>query len=148
MANVVLLWWVLQLSATKKDEKAVNLLCDTLLDASPGLATGIKVLRADVENSILNQTWNAFSCAMLLLCIKHVEENIKRNLPKTISENKRNNILSKYLEHTYARAWKIVKLHEFDKKFSVFFEELSMDEELKEFSSYFKKQNENTIKYT
>ena len=85
---------------------------------------------------------------MLLLRVKHVEENIKRNLPKTISENKRNNILSKYLEHTYARAWKIVKLHEFDKNVSVFFEELSMDEELKEFSSYFKKQNENTIKYT
>ena len=132
----------------KKDQKAVKLLCDTLLDASSGLATGIKVLGVDGENSLLNQTCNAFPCAMLLLRVKHVEENIKRNLPKTISENKRNNILSKYLEHTYARAWKIVKLHEFDKNVSVFFEELSMDEELKEFSSYFKKQNENTIKYT
>ena len=35
-----------------KDEKAVKLLCDTLLDASPGLATGIKVLGADGANSI------------------------------------------------------------------------------------------------
>ena len=70
----------------KKDEKPVKLLCDTSLDASPGLATDIKVLGADGENSILNQTCNAFPCAMLLLCVKHVKENIKRNLPKTLSD--------------------------------------------------------------
>ena len=83
------------LSCHKKDKRAVKLLCDALLDGSPGLATRIKVLGADGENSILDQTCNSFPCVMLLLCVKHVEENIKRNLPKTMSDNKRNNILRK-----------------------------------------------------
>ena len=70
----------------KKDEKPVKLLCDAPLDAYPGLATGIKILGADGENSVLNQTCNAFPCAMLLFCVKHVKENIKRNLQKTLSD--------------------------------------------------------------
>ena len=41
----------------------------------------------DGENSILNQ--------MLLLRVKHVEDNIKQNLSKAISDNIRNNILRK-----------------------------------------------------
>ena len=51
----------------KKDEKVVTLLCDTLLDASRGLTTDIKVLGTDGKNNILNQACNAFPCAMLLL---------------------------------------------------------------------------------
>ena len=51
----------------KKNEKIVTLLCDTLLDASRGLTTGIKVLGTDGENNILNETYNAFPCAILLL---------------------------------------------------------------------------------
>ena len=30
---------------------------------------------------------------MLLVCIKHIEENIKRNLPKNITETKKKEIL-------------------------------------------------------
>ena len=132
----------------KKDEKAVKLLCDTLLDASPVLATGIKVLGADGENNILNQTCNAFPCAMLLFCVNHIEENNKRNLPETISENKRNNILRKIFgTHLCKGLVDCEMLQEFDKNVSVFYEELSMDKELKEFASYFKKQKENTIKH-
>ena len=71
-----------------------------IIDASPGLAIGIKVLEADGENSILNQTCNAFPCTMLLLCVENVEENIKQNLPETISENKRNNIFKENIWNT------------------------------------------------
>ena len=132
----------------KKDEKTVKLLCDTLLDHSPGLATGIKVLGADGENSILNQICNAFPCAMLLLCVKHVEEDIKRNLTKTMSDKKRNNIFRKIFgTHLYKGLVDCETLQEFNENVSVFYEELSMYEELKEFASYFKRQNENTIKY-
>ena len=103
----------------------------------------------DGENSLLNQTCNAFPCAMLLLRVKHVEEKIKRNLPKTISENKRNSILRKIFgTHLCKGLVDCETPQEFDKNVSVFYEELSMDEELKEFASYFKKQKENTIKYT
>ena len=42
----------------RKDENAVKLLRDTLLDACPGLEENIKVLGADGENSIINQACN------------------------------------------------------------------------------------------
>ena len=64
----------------KKDEKAVKLLCDTFLHLSPRSDTGLNFLGAGGGNSILNQTHNAFSCVILLFCVKHVEENIERSL--------------------------------------------------------------------
>ena len=132
----------------KKDEKEVKLLCDALLDASPGLATGIKVFGDYGENSILSQTCNAFPCPMLLLYVKHVEENIKRNLPKTISENKQNNILREIFGTHLCKGLVDCKaLHEFGKNVFVFHEDLSMDEDVKEFARYFKNQKENTTKF-
>ena len=59
----------------EKDEKAIKLLCDTLLDISPGLAENLKILGVDGENGILNQTCNAFTFATLLLCLRYTEEN-------------------------------------------------------------------------
>ena len=73
----------------RKDENAVKLLCNRLLDACPGLEENIKVLGTDGENGIINQACNAFPYAMLLVCIKHIEENIKRNLPKNTTETKK-----------------------------------------------------------
>ena len=55
----------------------LKLLCDTLLDAYPGLAENIKVLGADGEDSAINQTCTAFPNAMLLVCVKHTVENIR-----------------------------------------------------------------------
>ena len=74
----------------RRDENAVKLLCDALLDACPGLEENIKVLGTDGENSIINQACNAFPYAMLFVCFKHIEENIKRNLPKNTTETKKN----------------------------------------------------------
>ena len=113
------------------------------------IITGMKFLKAGGENRILNHTRNAFPCAMLLLFGKHVQENIKRNLPKTMSENKRNNILRKIFgTHLCKGLGECETLLKFDKNVSFFCEELSIDEELKELACYFKKQKENTIKYT
>ena len=112
-----------------------------IIDASPRLAIGIKVLEADGENSILNQTCNAFPCTMLLLCVENVEENIKQNLPETISENKRNNILRKIFgTHLRKGLVDCETLQKFDKNVSAFYEEVSMDEELMESASYFKRR--------
>ena len=55
----------------------LKLLCDTLLDAYPGLAENIKVLGADGEDIAINQTCTAFPNAMLLVCVKHIVENIR-----------------------------------------------------------------------
>ena len=64
------------LTCHKKDENVIQLFGDTLLDAFPGLATSIKILGADGENSILSRTCNTLSYTMLLLCVKPFEENI------------------------------------------------------------------------
>ena len=44
----------------KKDESRVEFMCDTLLEKCPGLNMNMKVLGADGENSILQQTCHAF----------------------------------------------------------------------------------------
>ena len=65
-----------------------------------------------------------------------------------MSDNKRNNILRKIFgTHLRKGLVDCKTLQQFDKNVSVFYEELSMDEELKQFASYLKKQKENTIKY-
>ena len=48
----------------RKDENAVKLLCDTLLDVCPSHEENIKVLGEDGENSIINQACNAVPYAM------------------------------------------------------------------------------------
>ena len=67
----------------RKDENAVKLLCDTLLDACPGLEENIKVPGADGENSVINQACNAFPYAMLLVCVKHIKETLREIYRKT-----------------------------------------------------------------
>ena len=60
-----------------------------LPDHCPGLGPNLKVVGVDGENSILSQTCHAFPFSMLLLCIRHKEENINQNIPKNIPENKK-----------------------------------------------------------
>ena len=66
----------------KKDEMAVKMLCDAMLDKCPVLEHYLKVLGSDGERSIINQICNAFPAAMLLICIKHVKDNIKTKFPQ------------------------------------------------------------------
>ena len=73
----------------KKDEKAVKLLCDTLLDVCPGLAENLRVLGADGENRILNGTSNAIPFATLLLCIGHMEENVQKKFARKCHRNQK-----------------------------------------------------------
>ena len=65
----------------KKDEATIKVMCDALLEACPGLALNLKVLGADGENSILHQTCHAFSAALLLICLKHIKDNISSEVP-------------------------------------------------------------------
>ena len=77
----------------KKDENTVKRLCDTILDSCPGLSLNLKVIGADGESSILNQACNAFPAALLIICIRHIRENIKRNLPSSLPEETKKSIL-------------------------------------------------------
>ena len=115
----------------RKDENAVKLLCDTLLDACPGLEENIKVLGADGENSIINQACNAFPYAMLLVCVKHIEENIKRNLPKNITETKKKEILVYIFGNDTKKGLiNYEPIEEYKNKVEEFYEILSLANEL------------------
>ena len=105
-------------------------MCDTLLDACPGLEENIKVLGADGENSIINQASNAFPYAMLLVCVKHIEENIKRNLPKNITETKKKILVYIFGNDTKKGLIDCETIEEYENKLKEFYEILSLDKEL------------------
>ena len=71
----------------KKNKKPVKLMCNTLLDVCPGLAENLRVLGADWENRILNQTCNRFPFATLLLGIGHIEENVQKKFARKCHRN-------------------------------------------------------------
>lgn len=64
----------------------------------------MKVLGADGEDSILSQTCHAFPFAMLLLCIRDIEKNLKQNFPKTFKKTKKNGFIKKISEAIYRKA--------------------------------------------
>ena len=73
----------------KKDKVHVKMLRDILTEKCSGLKNSIKVIGSDCEKSISNETCIAFPSAILLLCTKHVEDNVRRNLPNVLSEKRR-----------------------------------------------------------
>ena len=74
----------------KKDEVHVKMLCDILIEKVSWIKElSIKVIRSDCEKSTSNKTCIAFPSALLPLCTKHVEDNVRRNLPNVPSEKKR-----------------------------------------------------------
>ena len=112
----------------KKDEKAVKLLCDTLLDVCPGIAENLKVLGADGENSILNQTYDAFPFASLLLFIRHIEENVQRNLTKNATNTKRNEVMTVILGNDLKKGLvDSQSIEEFETEVEQFYASLSLE---------------------
>ena len=63
-----------------KDEDRAHVLCQSVLQSCPGLKNSLKVVGADGEKSISNAVFSSFPTSILLLCDKHMEENIERHL--------------------------------------------------------------------
>ena len=63
-----------------KDEDRAHVLCQSVLQSCPGLKNSLKVVGADGEKSISNAVFSSFPASILLLCDKHMEENIERHL--------------------------------------------------------------------
>ena len=98
----------------KKDESSVKLLYDTILDSCPA---HLKVVSADGGSSTLNQTCNAFPTALLLICIRHIRENIKQNLPSSLPEKMKKSLLDEIFETPVKkRLVDCITLCEFDSK--------------------------------
>ena len=132
----------------KKNERSVKLLCDTLLDHCPGLGPNLKVLGAYGENSILSQACHALPFAMLLLCIWHIEENIKRNFPDRVLDPKKNEIMKMIFGNDIEKD--LVdreSIEEFEQKLSQFYEYVSLDNDARSSVQYFKKYKDDIIKY-
>lgn len=60
----------------------------------PGFKNSLQVIGLDCEKGISNETCIAFTSAILLLYTKHVEDNVRRNMPNVISEKKKEEILA------------------------------------------------------
>ena len=98
------------------------------IDVCLGLAENITVLGADGENNIIHQKHNAFPYVMLLLRVKHIEENIKRDLPKSITEPKKKEILV-YISRNDTKRGLIgyETIEEYENNLKEFHEILSLD---------------------
>ena len=80
---------------------------------------------------------------MLLLCIWHIEENIKRNFPDKVLDPKKM-IFGNDIEKSLVDCESI---EEVEPKLSQFYECVSLDNDTRSFVQYFKKYKEYIIKY-
>ena len=74
----------------KKDEDRVHVLCQSIFQSCPGLKNSLKVVGGDGKKSISNVVCSSFPAFILLLCNKHMEENIERHLSGFIEVKKEN----------------------------------------------------------
>ena len=97
---------------------------------------------------MLNQACHAFPFAMLLLCIWHIEENIKRNFLNKIPDPKKNEIMKMIFGNNIEKGLvDCQSIEEFEQKLSQFYEYVSLDNDTRSFVQYFKKYKEDIIKY-
>ena len=98
------------------------------MDVCLGLTENIKLLEADGKNSIIHQKRNTFPYVMLLVRVKHIEEYIKRDLPKSITETKKKEILV-YISRNDTKKGLIdyETIEEYENKLKEFYEILSLD---------------------
>ena len=64
----------------KKDAKTMKIFYDSILSSCPGLGPHLKVIGSDGEKSIMNESCAAFPASVLLLCMRHAQQNIERKL--------------------------------------------------------------------
>ena len=77
---------------------------------------------------MLNQACRAFPFAMLLLCIWHIEENIKRNFLNKIPDPKKNEIMKMIFGNNIEKGLvDCQSIEEFEQKLSQFYEYVSLD---------------------
>ena len=85
---------------------------------------------------------------MLLLCTKHVEDNVRKSLPNVLSEKKKEEILPEI------RGIKVVKglidtfdIDEFNAKLANLYTMWDCEENLSSFKRYFQRYKENDLGY-
>ena len=64
----------------RKNEKVVKILFDAMLEERRSLENSLKVIGMDGEKAISNMACLSFPRALLLLCLNHARENIRRKI--------------------------------------------------------------------
>ena len=96
----------------------------------------------------MTQACNAFPKALLLICIRHIRENIKRNLPSSLSEKTKKSIFDEIFGTPIKKGLVgCVALRELHTKLEDFYFGLTLEEGLDKFVHYFKTHKEGQIKY-
>ena len=131
----------------KKDEHSVKLLCDSIISKYPGLKNHLKVLGADGENSILNQTCNEFTSALLLMCTKHVKDNIKQKLPNIEEHEKKEMINDLFGTMNVKGVVDSIDMDEFDRRMKTFYSKWEVQRNCGAFLKYLRTHKEDILKF-
>ena len=114
----------------------------------PWLSLNLKVIGTDGESSLLNQACNTSPAALLLICIRHIRENIKRNLPSSSSEKTKKSIIDEMFGTPLKKGLvDYIALCEFDSKLGEFYFGLTLEKGLGRIVHYFETHKEAQIKY-
>ena len=132
----------------KKDEDLVHVLCQSILQSCPGLKNSLKVVGADGEKSISKVVCSSFPGSILLLCHKHMEENIERHL-SDFTEAKKKMIMTQIFGNSYTYGFvDSMAMEEFAERMNALNTEWEIGgAEMVEFNEYFRKYKEDEFKY-
>ena len=131
----------------KKVEDWVHVLCQSILQSCPELKVSLKVVGADGEKSISNVACSSFPASILLLCHKHMEENMEKHL-SGLTEAKKKMIITQIFRNSYTYGLvDSTTMEEFDERMNALNAEWEIGgAEMVEFKEYFGKYKENEFK--
>ena len=118
-----------------------------LIKMYPGFKNSLQVIGLDCEKSISNETCIAFTSAILLLYTKHVEDNVRRNMPNVISEKKKEEILANIFGTKVKGLLDALDIDEFNAKLADLYTKWDCEENLSSFTRYFQHHKENDLTY-
>ena len=133
----------------RKDERVVKFLCDAMKEKMPGIEDGLKVIGMDGGKSIVNMACWSFPRALLLLCMKHAQDNCSANMAGLSSDAKAailTDIFGKKGTEALVDAVTFEDFTESVKGLYVSWEEKFGDEG-KKFAEYFRKYKEDKFKF-
>ena len=133
----------------KKDEDRVHVLCQSILQSCPGIKSSLKVVGADGEKSISNIVCSFFAASILLLCHKHMEENIERHL-SGFTKAKKKMIMTQIFGNSYTYGLvDSMTMEEFDERMNALNTKWKIGRaEMVEFKEYFRKYKKMSLNAT
>ena len=134
-----------------KNAKVMKIFYDSMLESCPGLAFHLKVVGSDGEKSIMHESCSAFPSSLLLLCMRHAEQNVERKLTELRCSNQ---VKKRVMEDLFGSLLKKGLLHcedldSFDEsaeRIMLGWDEME-EEPLSEFTKYFKTYKLEQFKY-